>query len=123
MALKRLAGPAGHVSYMPDPDNYDSNDDCPDVVVVEADALEALEESEDSLASSIARLHSSDSRHRKAAKTHYEARRRLENAIRRHTTGACGCRNQRACLSALARIVPVKPRPKYGKRIKVKAAK
>jgi hypothetical protein len=86
-------------------------------------SLAEMEAELESLHGTVGRLIASDSHHRRSTKKHYEAQRRLENAIRKHASGACGCRNFRQCMIQLAKIVPMNPRPKYGARKKVKVSK
>lgn len=66
------------------------------------------EEENDRLLSQVARLaHENSARQRAWVKT-AKRERVLLRAIARHATGACGCRNERACLVRLSRLVPVK---------------
>jgi hypothetical protein len=86
------------------------------LALVAEDDLVKLEESEDHYAASVGRFAHENSGLRSSARKNHEARRRLENAIRRHTTRQCGCRTDRQCLAALARLIPVNPRPAYKSR-------
>ena len=66
--------------------------------------------------SSLGRFASENSHLRTALRKNYEARRRLEGAIRRHVQKECDCHNHTACIVALGKLVPKKPRPAYKKR-------
>lgn len=72
----------------------------------------------DSLHSSIARFARDNSTLRISLRKNYEARRRLENAIRRHVIKECDCRSHTACIVALGKLVPKQPRPAYKLRHK-----
>ncbi len=67
----------------------------------------------DGLAESLARYANENSYLREKVKYNYEARRRLEAAIRRHASGMCRCKTAIQCVNTLARLVPVNPRPSY----------
>lgn len=64
----------------------------------------------------IARFARENTTLRISDRKHYERARRLENAIRLHSTKGCKCKSQRECLTALARLVTLKPRPVYKMR-------
>ena len=70
----------------------------------------------ESLQGSIARYARENSTLRISLKKHYEAQRRLENAIRRHVLKECDCRSHTACIVALGKLVPKHPRPAYKRR-------
>jgi hypothetical protein len=81
--------------------------------------IEELREELDVALGSIGRFAAENSWLRKDARKHYEKQRQLEDAIRRHAIGDCGCKTSRECLVKLSRLVPLKPRKKYGVRVKV----
>lgn len=70
----------------------------------------------DSLRGSVGRFARENSTLRTSLRKHYEAQRRLENAIRRHVMKECDCRSHTACIVALGKLVPKQPRPVYKKR-------
>jgi hypothetical protein len=41
----------------------------------------------------------------------YTRARAMEEAIRKHSEGRCDCESERACLMALYRFTPARPRP------------
>jgi hypothetical protein len=65
----------------------------------------------------LSRLITSDSFNRRESRKYFDRTRSLENAIRRHATGQCKCRNAKQCMSQLVKLVPLKPRPKYGNKV------
>lgn len=79
-----------------------------------------MEEQIESMQNSIGRFATENTTLRVGLKKNYEARRRLENAIRRHVTKDCGCRSHTACIVALGKLVPKHPRPAYKRRIVAK---
>jgi hypothetical protein len=81
--------------------------------------IKELREELDKALGSLGRWAGENSHLRRSARKSYEAQRRIENAIRRHAIGECGCKTSRECLVKLSRLVPLKPRPKYGARVKV----
>lgn len=84
---------------------------------------EDLELENEMLQNTIGRFATENSHLRRSTKRHYEAQRRLENAIRKHSTGACKCRSAKQCMNALSRLIPVNPRPIYKSRVRTKVSK
>jgi len=80
-----------------------------------------LEEQLDSAYSTISRFATENTHLRSDLRKHYEARRRLENAIRRHVTKQCGCHSHTACIVALGKLVPKYERVAYKKRHSTKS--
>jgi len=52
-------------------------------------------------------------------KRSYTRMRRLEENIRRHAEGECGCRTERICLMRLYRMIPNVPRPTLRERARM----
>lgn len=69
----------------------------------------------------LSRLITSDSFNRRESRKYFERMRSLENAIRRHATGQCKCRNSKQCMAQLVKLIPLNARPKHGSKTRVRA--
>lgn len=77
--------------------------------------MATIQESKDAktimeLESELARWRTSATYAKQEADDLYDKRRALENAIRRHASGECGCKSSGACMAKLVSLVPVNPR-------------